>query len=414
VGGIAVETVTEDAHTALKLHRLGYTTAYLNLPQAAGLATESLSGHIGQRIRWARGMAQIFRIDNPFLGKGLHWMQRVCYANAMLHFFYGIPRLVFLTAPLAYLYFQVHIIVAMTATLALYVLPHVLVANLTNSRIQGEHRHSFWSEIYEAVLAWYIMRPTTLALLNPKRGKFNVTAKGGMIDEEYFDWQISRPYLALLLLNLTGFAIGIVRLFWWNRFEADTVALNLIWAGVNLIILGATLGVAMEARQVRVAHRIRMRLDAILHLGDGRRIRCHTEDFSEGGLALNLPQDMAIAAQSAVTVTLSRGDREYPFPARVVMHRGTRLGLRFENFTLQDDANLVQCTFGRADAWVRWAAHRAADRPLAALAEIFRFSISGYRRFPRFLRDQFRQLYDESRPRWRAHYQAMLDRILHV
>ncbi len=63
VGGVATETVTEDAHTALKLNRLGYNTAYLGIPQAAGLATESLSRHIAQRIRWARGMAQIFRMD---------------------------------------------------------------------------------------------------------------------------------------------------------------------------------------------------------------------------------------------------------------------------------------------------------------------------------------------------------------
>lgn len=44
IGGIAVETVTEDAHTSLRLHRRGYTSAYMRIPQAAGLATESLSG----------------------------------------------------------------------------------------------------------------------------------------------------------------------------------------------------------------------------------------------------------------------------------------------------------------------------------------------------------------------------------
>jgi len=65
IGGIAVETVTEDAHTSLRLQRNGWNTAYINIPQAAGLATESLSGHIGQRIRWARGMIQILRLDNP-------------------------------------------------------------------------------------------------------------------------------------------------------------------------------------------------------------------------------------------------------------------------------------------------------------------------------------------------------------
>src|SRR5690606_15137263 len=77
IGGFAVETVTEDAHTALRLHRAGYNSAYLRIPQAAGLATESLSAHIGQRIRWARGMVQIFRMDNPLLGKGLKFFQRI-------------------------------------------------------------------------------------------------------------------------------------------------------------------------------------------------------------------------------------------------------------------------------------------------------------------------------------------------
>ena len=78
IGGIAVETVTEDAHTSLRLHRRGYTSAYIRIPQAAGLATESLSAHIGQRIRWARGMVQIFRLDNPLFGKGLKLVQRLC------------------------------------------------------------------------------------------------------------------------------------------------------------------------------------------------------------------------------------------------------------------------------------------------------------------------------------------------
>ena len=112
VGGIAVETVTEDAHTALKMHRRGYQTAYLNIPLAAGLATESLADHIGQRMRWARGMAQIFRLDNPLLGKGLNWAQRLCYSNAMLYFLNGGPRLIFLTAPLAFLLLGSYIVYA--------------------------------------------------------------------------------------------------------------------------------------------------------------------------------------------------------------------------------------------------------------------------------------------------------------
>ncbi|MFT8265630.1 glycosyltransferase family 2 protein, partial [Salmonella enterica] len=40
IGGFAVETVTDDAHTALRLHRAVCNSAYLGTPLAAGLDTE--------------------------------------------------------------------------------------------------------------------------------------------------------------------------------------------------------------------------------------------------------------------------------------------------------------------------------------------------------------------------------------
>lgn len=59
------------------------------------------------------------------------------------------------------------------------------------------------------MLAWYIAPPTMVALFAPHKGKFNVTAKGGLVKEEYVDWVISsRPYIYLVLLNLLGVAFG--------------------------------------------------------------------------------------------------------------------------------------------------------------------------------------------------------------
>ncbi|YAR71689.1 hypothetical protein ACISGY_01245 [Escherichia coli] len=49
----------EDAHTSLRLHRRGYTSAYMRIPQAAGLATESLSAHIGRVFAGARDGANL-------------------------------------------------------------------------------------------------------------------------------------------------------------------------------------------------------------------------------------------------------------------------------------------------------------------------------------------------------------------
>jgi cellulose synthase (UDP-forming) len=377
VGGIAVETVTEDAHTALKLHRLGYSTAYLAVPQAAGFATESLSGHVGQRIRWARGMAQIFRVDNPFLTRGLKLSQRLCYANAMLHFFYGLPRLVFLTAPLAYLFAGAHVIQSSALTIALYALPHLIHANMTNSRMQGEFRHSFWAEVYESVLAWYIMRPTLVALINPKLGKFNVTAKGGLNSQEYFDWNISRPYIVLLALNSIGFIVGLLKFFWWSTHEADTVLLNLVWTVYNLVILGASVAVASEARQVRTSHRVTMKLNAALRTSGGRTIRCTTSDYSEGGVGLLLPVETNLGVNEKVQLTLFRGSTEYVFPAIITGNFGIRLGLRFEEMSVQQSVDFIQCTFARADSWVIWGDKRKLDKPLTGLAEVLSLGVRG-------------------------------------
>ena len=143
VGGIAVETVTEDAHTSLKLNRKGWSSAFIDLPLASGLSTETLAAHIGQRIRWARGMIQIFRLDNPFLGKGLSLPQRLCFFNAMFHFFHGLPRLIFLVAPLPYMFANVYVIYATAAAIFAYVLPHMIHSALTNQILQRGYRYPF-------------------------------------------------------------------------------------------------------------------------------------------------------------------------------------------------------------------------------------------------------------------------------
>ena len=378
IGGIAVETVTEDAHTALKLHRRGYTTAYLRQVLAGGLATESLSGHIGQRIRWARGMAQIFRLDNPLTGRGLTWLQRLCYTNAMLHFFSGIPRLVFLTAPLAYLYFQFHIINAAAATIALYALPHMVQSSLANSHIQGRFRHSFWNEAYEAVLSWYIALPTTVALVAPRLGKFNVTAKGGLVEQEFFDWRISMPYLVLVVLNTGGALLALPRLLYWNSFEADTVVLNLIWTLFNLILLGAVLGVAAETRQVRGAPRVPKSMPATLHLPDGTRVACQTDDFAMRGLGLRVDPPPPLQRGDLLHVSLSADDAVHEFPVAVATVLGNHLGLSLGELTIAQQRAYVRCTFGSPEAWSDWDSNVATDHPLASLAEVFSFGATGY------------------------------------
>jgi cellulose synthase (UDP-forming) len=380
IGGIAVETVTEDAHTSLRLHRRGYTSAYIRIPQAAGLATESLSAHIGQRIRWARGMVQIFRLDNPLTGRGLKLVQRLCYANAMLHFLSGIPRLIFLLAPLGFLLFHAFIIFAPALIIAIFVLPHMIHTSLTNSRIQGRWRHSFWSEVYETVLAWYIARPTTVALFNPHKGKFNVTAKGGLVEEQHLDWVITRPYMCLVLINLAGVAAAVWRLHYGPPQEVLTILVSLLWVFYNMIILGGAVAVSVEARQIREAHRVEIAMPAALARADGHMLPCTLRDYSDGGVGVEMREENQLREHDKVYLLLRRGQQEFSFPCVVQRTFGRRAGIRLHELTTEQHVEFIQCTFARADTWALWQDSFPEDKPVQSLVDIVLLGFRGYLR----------------------------------
>jgi cellulose synthase (UDP-forming) len=395
IGGIAVETVTEDAHTSLRMQMNGWNTAYINIPQAAGLATERLSGHVKQRIRWARGMIQIMRTDNPLFARGLSPAQRLCYFNAMTHFLYALPRLIFLTAPLIYLIFGHVNVPGYWAAILAYAFPHLVLSNITNSRIQGQHRHSFWNEIYETVLAPYIFLPTMLALVNPKFGSFDVTAKGGVVNRRFFDKRIAQPFIFMIAMNLLGILCSIPRFFQFpggdmifplnvpaNMYDGDhvgTIVMNLIWVCFNLVILGVATSVAWESRQRRQTVRVLMTIPAAVHLPNGSIIHGVTTDVSSGGLMIRMDHDFSASAGDSVKLTLPVLDGNATLPATLVGVSGNVLRAQFDPLTMQEEEALTMVLYSRADTWLGWGETREADKPLTSLGRIFQLAFYGFR-----------------------------------
>lgn len=371
--GFAVETVTEDSHTALKLQRMGWRTAFLGIPLAAGLATERLVLHIGQRARWARGMTQIFRLDNPLLGRGLSLAQRLCYLNAMLYFQFPLPRVVFLTAPLAYLLFDLNIIAAAPGMIAAYALPHLFHAIYTNSRLIGRFRYTFWGEIYDTVLAFHLLKPTLGTLLSPRRGKFNVTEKGESLAEGFFDFTTVRWHLLVLGLLALGSLWGGLRMAWDEAYDLQNsvVLLNLAWASVSMLALLAAIAVAREKRQLRQTVRIDIELPAVLHLASGHALATSTRNLSMGGVLLNTPAGEVSSPVECLELTF--GDVSLVFPVLPVTTQAgdSTLRFRFDEMPLRQRRELVGVVMGRADAWLP-ERPRPQDRPLLSLWHVIR------------------------------------------
>jgi cellulose synthase (UDP-forming) len=377
IGGIATETVTEDAHTSLRMQMLGWGTAYINIPQAGGLATESLSSHVGQRIRWARGMIQILRTDCPLFVKGLKWPQRICYFNAMIHFLYAVPRLVFLTAPLVFILLgRINIPGYWIAILA-YALPHLFLSNVTNFRVQGKYRYSFWNEVYETILAPYILGPTIFALINPKLGKFNVTAKGGIVKESNFDFQIARPYILMLLLNIAGLIIVPIRIFYWNSSHPGTIAMNAVWILFNMVIIGTANAVAMEARQLRKDVRLDLHMPVEVKIPGRPSVFGESLDMSIGGSSLILEEPLDLSEGATVEVIYPLRDQQAGFKARVIATDGLNIRIHYGRLSLEEEEMLTLVLFSGADTWLSRMESRQTDRPMRSFGRLMKLSVRG-------------------------------------
>ena len=350
VGGFAGETVTEDAHTALKLQRLGWRSAYLNVKLSAGLATEKLALHIGQRARWARGMSQLLRIDNPLFGPGLTLPQRLCYLNAMLHFQYPLPRIVFLTSPLAYLLAGQSVIHAAAPMIFAYAAPHLFGAMIATHRVQSGTRRLFWSEIYESLLAFHLLRPTLETLINPRLGKFNVTAKGGVIEKSYFDYTSVFPHMVVSAFLVIGILAGLARLIFGDA-DFWTVMMNTSWSVFSLMILIFAIMIGHESRQARHSVRVEAALPVSLYFDNGAVVDAVTEDASIGGLAVRVPGGLDLSNLHVTEVEIRTGGEHLILPVKAASAGAGVLRLRFLELSFEQRMGLSVAVLGRSDAW---------------------------------------------------------------
>jgi cellulose synthase (UDP-forming) len=361
IGGFKVETVTEDAHTALELHSRGWRSVYLGLPLAAGLATESFAAHVIQRMRWARGMAQILRLDCPLFKKGLSLPQRLNYFNAMLHFFFGLPRLVMIAAPLAFLLLGIHSFRADVMAVVAYILPHITLSTIGDSLISERFRHSFWGSVYEVSIAPYTAWVTLLALVNPRLGKFDVTDKGTNIAEARFDRSTSRGPLLLTAASVVALALAFpLRLAFFDPraagpAELDAILINALWALANLVTLVAAVCVAYEQPQRRRFPRVARDFPCELRDGaESREARCL--DISESGIRLKLAAGGRLPDRCGLQISAERG--VVALDARLLWcewgkPEGTEAGFAFERAGAETHRALVELIFSEDGSWMR-------------------------------------------------------------
>ncbi len=357
IGGFAIETITEDVHTGLRLHAKGWKSIFYNKDLAAGLAQDSFADFIKQRLRWTRGMTQIFMLDNPMLIPGLRLPQRICYLAGIWYFFHGLPRLVFLTAPLFFLLFGYQTINSGFVEVLLYYLPSFTCLILGYTLISRGVRHSFWSEVYETAMCVYMLLTSTLTMLSPRRAKFRVTPKGGVSDEMNFNWRVVIPQLVIASLLILGFGMAIVRGIYTPEY-AGGIYTNMFWSFYNLVLLLGGIYVAQERPQFRLAPRISRRIRCEVKLVDGSLAVGYTTNVSESGVAVVF--DAPVPISGLVTLKLMDWDINettvltvQAVRSHVDQQNRHYVGFNIVNRTDEQHQHLIRHMFGASDIWTQ-------------------------------------------------------------
>lgn len=241
---MATISVTEDMATCMRLHGLGWRTAYHDEVLAHGLAPEDLATMLTQRLRWAQGTVQVMFRENPLLQRRLRWGQRLMYFATMWSYLSGFAALVYLAAPIVYLTIGVLPVQAISTEFFLRLVPF-LVVNQLLFFVVAAGRPTWRGQQYSLALFPVWIKSFTSAFGNVFLGRsldFAVTPKTRQEDTGPA-WHLVRPQLWAMAALVAAAVAGVVRIGTGQASAAGTT-FNLLWVGFDLAIFSVIIKAA--------------------------------------------------------------------------------------------------------------------------------------------------------------------------
>jgi len=311
VGGVATDTITEDIHTTVRLHREGWKTVYHNEVLARGLAARNAGEYQDQRYRWGTGAMQLLKRENPFFVSGLTLAQRLSYAATILAWFESWRSFGYLMIPMVVLFTGVSPIVADFRVFAPIFVGTFLMQQLALRVLsRGQHRPVL-SALFDlvrmpaAILA-------TLNLLRRRRATFNVTPKGPQEGRSHY----GPPPLLTGILFVSAVAsvwsvltmVGLTPVEYSVRGAAVGAA---IWLVINSLLIGLAI-LRVGSDRFGSDRRSSVRFDASLPglLGG---TPCSVDDISLAGAQISMPSGAlaGIGSTKPAALKISLGDGTY-------------------------------------------------------------------------------------------------------
>ncbi len=311
VGGVAVQTIAEDFHTTIKLHRAGWRSRYHDEVLIQGLAPHDLAAYLLQRDRWARGNLSVFTTpESPLRARELRPIQRLSYFASLSSYLAGPMRLLMLSVLAAVLWTGQLPLTATLLTLGVLWAPATLLSVAAGSALCRGYQRVSDTTHFELCTAEIFTRALR-CVVRPGRTTFRVTPKEGVDFGGLAALRQLRAILIVAALLSGGLAL---------RMLQD--------AGVHLLVLPGLRGIALwvvplvgafELRRVLrtlaiVARRHQQRIEyrmpldapaiAVSSTPGAPPLIGRARDLSPSGVGLQLPAPLALGTRATATVQL--------------------------------------------------------------------------------------------------------------
>lgn len=322
IGGFATETITEDLHTSIRLHKYGFSSVYHSESLAFGIAPAQVEQFLKQRIRWGQGAMQVWRQEGVIFSRHLTFAQKLNYLASMLIYFDGWQKLLFYITPVVVLVTGMMPLVTNLEDFLIHFVPFFVLSLWCFEELGRGYSEMLFVEQYNmARFGGFIY--ATLGLFK-KKIKFRVSDKKmtGSRTQSSFMW----PQYLVLIANAIAIPLGVLFYNKYHHLTYYSLVANMVWATLTLSLAWMViLFTSRRGRFKRNNYRFSIPLVARLSTASGRETFASIDDLSCSGMFLVAPKELNAARGGHINGTLFLPDGPLSFEAVVrAIHDGDK------------------------------------------------------------------------------------------
>lgn len=236
--------VSEDIYTSIVLHsdrERGWKSKMHPIVESKMLSPQDLLTWTVQRYKYAGGSLDILVNDNPLFRRGLTFSQRMMYATTFYSYLAPIWNIIFLVAPIIYLFTGVSPVAAYSADLFWHLIPFLVTLELAMMvgawGVSGHAAKSSYLSFFPLGMRaiWSVLRGEQISFkVTPK-----VRQSGNFLG-------LVKPQIAIVILTGVAaiWAVGALTLGTTNH-SATGVVSNVLWGFNNCLAMAGIIAAAL-------------------------------------------------------------------------------------------------------------------------------------------------------------------------